>query len=413
MMRRLVRLHPSRCFSTNDAGVRGKVIVISGTTGVGKSSLAHDIALQLGGEIISCDSTSVYRGMDIGSDKPSLEMRSQVPYHCVDVADPCERMTAHRWSKMARQAVQDALCNGRVPIIVGGTGFYLQWMMNFHHVDRPNHVCVDDEAIDHHTRFIQHHGWDAAHAMLRHRDAAYAEKVQRNDVRRLARALAFTHAGLALSDYGPTGGTLQDMEFDYRNFYVTFADDEEKRRTIEARCDHMIRRGLLKEVARLVACGALTPEHPGGRAVGYKETIEYILGPSSPTSPTGKSQFNEYLDRIKASSRRLAKRQLTWFRNQDEEKFWWLASGGRVSAHQLRERITMEYLKPFGAYASDLSDAMEEEVIPLKTRIVSRQMAKQLSARRVHESLERSEVEEAIRDAREDIQRARHRMAMT
>eukprot|EP00283_Hemiselmis_rufescens_P011731 CAMPEP_0173455846 /NCGR_PEP_ID=MMETSP1357-20121228/54998_1 /TAXON_ID=77926 /ORGANISM="Hemiselmis rufescens, Strain PCC563" /LENGTH=410 /DNA_ID=CAMNT_0014423009 /DNA_START=6 /DNA_END=1238 /DNA_ORIENTATION=- len=329
-------------------GERVKVVVISGPTAVGKSALAERLALSLpqGGEIISADSVQVYRGMDIGSNKPTPEERASVPYHLIDVCDPAQEYTAADFADQARLAILDVHSRGKLPIVVGGTGFYLQWLV----YGRPQAPAPTPEATKKADAEADSFQGDWARALTRVQevDAAYSETLAQNDWFRLKRCLeVFYTSGRPLSSFDrPMGkkltfsqvpSALDTSEFDFRCFFL-YRPRLELFRDIDMRCEVMLQRGFLEEVKRLVDEGALRPgptEGPGSeggeraaeRSIGYRQALDLVweLREGGDKDESGDEAVRLFIEGFQAASRQFVKRQLTWFRS--DPTFRWLPAG--------------------------------------------------------------------------------------
>jgi len=278
------------------------LILIVGPTGVGKSALALTLAARIGGEIITCDSMQVYKGFDIGTDKPSPEARKKVPHHLLDIIDGATQFTAADFAALAFNTVLAIGRRGGVPLVVGGTGLYFKALLDglFPGPERDEGVrrTLDWEARE--------HGLGCLRKRLEEVDPIYAEKIGSNDRIRIIRALE-VHAvtGIPLSThFGRTQSRLQD----YAAIKIGLQlDREELCRRIEARVDRMFERGFVEEVRTLLAAGGKETAPPF-KALGYKHVLRFL-----------KDQIGleEAVARTKIETRQYAKRQMTWFRKMD------------------------------------------------------------------------------------------------
>ncbi len=281
-------------------------IAVVGPTAVGKSRAAEDVALHLGGEVVSADSMQVYRDMDIGTAKtPPAERR--VPHHCLDLVAPGEPYSAARFQHDAREAIADISGRGRVPVIAGGTGLYVRAALD--EMDFPAGEVATETRRLLETRAVRE-GGGVLHAELVQLDPEAAALIHPNNVRRTVRALEMLSEGTSYARQAQ--GFKQPIAHyhDTRLVGLTMDRDVLYAR-IDARVDAMMVTGLVAEVERLIAGGyrdALT----AGQAIGYKELIPVV---------EGRSSLDEAVTEIKQSSRRYAKRQLTWFR-ADERVRW-------------------------------------------------------------------------------------------
>ncbi len=275
------------------------VVAVVGPTGVGKSDLAEDLALSLGGEIVSADSMQVYRGMDIGTAKQPLPER-RVPYHCIDLVEPGAAYSAALYQRDARAAFGDIRGRGRRPVLVGGTGLYVRAaldQMEFPDGKYDSPVRAEIESQ------VDSLGPEGLHRLLEERDPESAALIHPNNVRRTVRALEMLAAG------GPTYAH-QVAHFTERRFSVPAIlvgitmERSALYRRIDERVARMLEAGLLEEVTGLLDSGyrdAMT----ASQAIGYKELVPVI---------EGGADIDQAAESIRQATRRYAKRQLTWFR---------------------------------------------------------------------------------------------------
>jgi len=278
------------------------VILIVGPTGVGKSATALVLAERVGGEIIACDSMQVYKGFDIGTDKPPAEARTRVPHHLLDIVDGSKQFTAADFAALAFNAVLAVGRRKAVPLIVGGTGLYFKALLEglFPGPGRDEDVR---RALD---REAEEEGLDHLWKRLEAVDPAYAAKIGPNDRIRIVRALeVHTVTGIPLSaHFGRTQSRLQDYAAVKIGLQL---ERKELVRRIEARVDRMFERGLVEEVRRLLASG-VRETAPPFKALGYKYVLRYLKGSIG---------LEEAVVRTKVDTRQYAKRQMTWFRKMD------------------------------------------------------------------------------------------------
>jgi tRNA dimethylallyltransferase len=285
-------------------------VLIVGPTGAGKSALALDLAERAGGEIINADSMQVYRGFDIGTDKPSAEDRRRIPHHLLDIIDARTQFTAADFADRAFEAIGAIRGRGRRAFVVGGTGLYIKALLDglFPGPGR------DDAVRDALDREAREAGLDALWGRLAAADPAYAAKVGIHDRIRIVRALEVQ----AL-----TGRTMSDHFLETRSRVADFSilkiglrwERKELVRRIEARVYRMFERGLVEEVAGLIASG-LDETAPPFRALGYRHVLRHIKG------EIGRSEAAAL---TKIDTRRYAKRQMTWFRKM--EGLTWFRAG--------------------------------------------------------------------------------------
>ena len=268
-------------------------IVIAGPTAVGKSKVALEVARQLGGEIISVDSMQVYRGMDIGTAKPSDEERRFIPHHLVDVVNVGEAFDAARFARLARSAVEEIQARKRVAILVGGTGLYFRAL-----IDGLGDAPPADPAL---RRELEATPLEHLLAELEQRDPSVHEHIDKRNARRVVRAIEVIRL---------TGRKFSEQRSDWKGkavnatAFVMSRSMEDLRRRIEVRVDEMFNRGLVEETRALMAVG-LADNQTAMQAIGYRQVAEYL---------DGKRSLAQTIDLVKVRTRQYAKRQLTWFR---------------------------------------------------------------------------------------------------
>ncbi|MDO5491507.1 MAG: tRNA (adenosine(37)-N6)-dimethylallyltransferase MiaA [Bacillota bacterium] len=278
---------------------RTRILVIAGPTASGKSALAVNLAEKLGGEIISCDSMQIYRGMDIGSAKPTKEEQARVPHHMIDVADPKEAFSAAKYARMARKAIREIAGRGKLPVVCGGTGLYLNgilYEMDFG--DGPE----DPDLRRRLECRAEEEGGEALHRELAALDPAAAARIHPNNVKKIIRALERLQLGEErVQEFQDI--RRENPEIDPVLIGLTM-DRKKLYGRIERRVEDMMARGLMEEVRRLAAQG-LTAEDISMQGIGYKELIAFL---------SGENTLEEAVAQIKKNTRHYAKRQLTWFR---------------------------------------------------------------------------------------------------
>lgn len=280
--------------------MKQKLICIAGPTASGKTALSIALAKLMDTEIISSDSMQLYRGMDIGTAKPDFTERDGVVHHMFDVAEAGETFSVARYQQMADACAQDILSRGRVPIVCGGTGLYLDALIE-------GSIFSGDEtnleAREKYNAIARERGAHALHEMLRAVDPESAERIHENNVKRVVRALeVYEQTGMTI---GAMNAKNKRPEPKYDAILMALCPTE--RQTlydrIDRRVDQMVEMGLLEEARRLWEDGRLTGT--AGQAIGYKELVPYLQGEAS---------LPDCLDTLKRASRNYAKRQLTWLR---------------------------------------------------------------------------------------------------
>ncbi len=279
-----------------------KLIVLAGPTAVGKTSLSIRLAKAIGGAVISADSMQVYRGMDIGSAKVRPEEREGVPHYLVDVLDPKEEFHVVRFQEMAKEALAEIYAAGQIPILTGGTGFYIQALLydiDFTEQEEDPALRARYEAI------AREKGPETLHQMLEEIDPVSAESIHENNVKRMIRALEFYEkSGVTISSHNERE---RKKESPYRYCYFVLTEDRERiYARIDERVDGMFRDGLVEEVRTLreAGCGRDLVSMQG---LGYKQLLAWLDGDIS---------YEEAVRTIKRDTRHFAKRQLTWFRRE-------------------------------------------------------------------------------------------------
>ncbi|HEX5477445.1 MAG TPA: tRNA (adenosine(37)-N6)-dimethylallyltransferase MiaA [Burkholderiales bacterium] len=278
----------------------GTAFALLGPTASGKSGLAMALAERLPLEIVCMDSALVYRGMDIGTAKPSAEERRRVPHHVIDLVDPDAGYSTGRWRAQAIRAVADILGRGKQPLIVGGTMLYYRALSQGLDVLPQADPEVRRELDAQAARL----GWPALHAELDKVDPKSARRIAPKDTQRIQRALEVWHlTGKPLSSL--QGASKADLPFRLRPFALIPGERAALHRAIEERFDGMLRGGFLEEVESLRARYRLNARMPSMRCVGYRQALEHLEGGSDRATMR---------ERALTATRQLAKRQLTWLR---------------------------------------------------------------------------------------------------
>jgi tRNA dimethylallyltransferase len=306
-----------------------RALVLLGPTASGKSSLAADLAARLPVEIVSMDSAQVYRGMDIGTAKPSREERSRVPHHLIDVVDPDHAYSSGRWRSDAICAAADILGRKRVPLFVGGTMLYYRALVGGLDALPPGNAEIR-EKIDEQAAL---RGWPALHAELAQIDPRSAQRIAPNDSQRIQRALEVRRlTGKPLSAL--QGAAKSELPFRIKAFALVPRDRAELHRRIAARFAGMLQAGLIDEVKTLRRKYRLTAAMPSMRAVGYRQVWQYLEREIDAAALT---------EHAVAATRQLAKRQLTWLRGFEDVENIGLSPTG-VDFEALASRIAHSFL---------------------------------------------------------------------
>ncbi len=274
-------------------------LLLAGPTAVGKSAVALLLAERLGGEIISVDSMQVYRGLDIGTAKPSPRERQRVPHHLIDVVDLTSSFDAAQFSRLARQAVKEIQARGRVPILCGGTGFYFKAFLEGLGDAPPADAALRAE--------LQVTPLSDLLRELEVRDPATFEKIDRKNPRRVIRAIEVMRlTGMPFSRQRAQSNHASYIMHPKSNFFGLARESADLRSRIDARVDAMFQQGLVEETGRLLERG-LAENKTAMQSLGYRQVVEHLRGERS---------LAETIELVKIRTRQFAKRQMTWFRRQ-------------------------------------------------------------------------------------------------
>jgi tRNA dimethylallyltransferase len=322
--------------SANNAQKNNTVIVISGPTGAGKSRLALEVAKRLGGEIISADSVQIYRGLDVGSAKPSAQEMNLVPHHLIDIMDASDDYSAGMFFHHARRATDDVLYRGHVPIVAGGTGLYLRWFIYGKPCVPQSAMNVTSDVWSELASFREAGQWEEAVELVAKAGDPKARHLSMNNWNRLSRSLeiirssgsppsAFTIPYNTFRKQLDTTNLPGSRELDYDFLCIFLACPRvELYRSIDLRCEEMLADtgGLLSEASWLLDIGLLPNSNSATCAIGYRQAMEYLLHCRQNGGQSTPQELIEFLTKFQATSRNFAKRQITWFRN--EEIYHWV-----------------------------------------------------------------------------------------
>lgn len=280
------------------------LVILTGPTAVGKTALSIKLASEIGGEIISADSMQVYRQMDIGSAKIKPEEMGGIPHHLIDILEPEEEFNVCLFEKLALEAMEQIYERGHIPVVVGGTGFYIQALL--YQIDFTEEE-TDTAYRDKLWQLGEEKGNHYLHELLRKVDPESAEEIHENNRKRVIRALEFyENCGKPISTHNKE---QRQKTSAYNSCYFVLTDDRKKLyERIESRVDQMLSKGLVDEVRTLKerGCNASMVSMQG---LGYKEILEYL---------DGRCSLLEAVEKIKKEIRHFAKRQLTWFRREKD-----------------------------------------------------------------------------------------------
>lgn len=274
-----------------------RAVLIAGPTAVGKSEIALCLAERIGGEIIAVDSMQVYRGLDIGTAKPTHADRERVPHHLIDIVELTEAFDAAKFVTLAQAAVNAIQSRGRVPILCGGTGLYFKAFLEGLGEAPPSDTALRAE--------LEATPLEQLLAELRERDPATFAKIDRQNSRRVVRAVEVIRlTGRPFSEQRASWVSVFSDQCSGARSFGIMRNADDLRARIDARVDEMFRRGLVNETRQLLAHG-LAQSRIAMQAIGYRQVVEHLRGERS---------LNETIELVKIRTRQFAKRQLTWFR---------------------------------------------------------------------------------------------------
>lgn len=310
-----------KCLLPEDFAPKQKVIILAGPTGCGKSDFAMQLAKAIEGEILSADSMQVYRGMDIGTAKPTLTEREEIPHHLIDIRDVKDPMNVVDFCALATECLKKFKNQKAVPIVVGGSGFYLHSLLYGPPVG-PLPCPHMRKELEEKLELL---GADALYAQLEQLDPEYARTITCHDRHKIVRALEIMQlTGKKVSTFDWKKRTLL-LPYDFRCWFLHRPRHRLYHR-IDKRCDKMLHDGFLDEVTKLKE--DLTLNSSAAQAIGYRQALEYLA-----TNQT-RSQYAQFVEEFKRASRHYAKRQLTWFR---KEGYHWLD----IEAHDTETAMEM------------------------------------------------------------------------
>lgn len=300
-----------------------KIVAICGPTAVGKTAYSIEIAKKFDGEIVSCDSMQLYKYMDIGSAKPSSEELNQVKHHLIGVVEPSEIFSVAKYKELANEAIDDIISRGKLPIIAGGTGLYLDALLyDLDFAAAPSDSSLRDELY----KIAEEKGNLELHAILQECDPSSAKRIHPNNVRRVVRAIESAKSGVQLKDFA------RDLSLNDKYEFILIGlrrDREELYDRINRRVDVLVEEGLFEEVKMLREMG-LSESDISMKGIGYKEVLAYF---------DGEYDLETAIDTIKKNTRHFAKRQITWLKRYDDMK-WFDLSESKEDKDSIREIIT-------------------------------------------------------------------------
>ena len=285
---------------------KSKVIVICGPTASGKTLLSIELAKQINGEIISCDSMQIYKEMDIGTAKPTLEEMQGIQHYLIDFIEPNKRYSVADYKKDAKNAIKQILSKGKTPIIVGGTGLYLDSLI--YEIDYQE-VEFDLQYRQKLEEIAKEKGIEFLYEKAKQIDPQAIEKISKNDKKRIMRILEIYNATGKNKTMQEIESRKKEIEYDYHVYALSW-DRQTLYERINRRVDIMIEQGLIEEVKNILSKYKEFPTAMQG--LGYKEVVTYLKGEYTK---------EEMIEKIKMETRRYAKRQLTWFR-KNKQTIW-------------------------------------------------------------------------------------------
>ena len=286
--------------------MKQKIIVICGPTASGKTALSIELAKQINGEIISCDSMQIYKDMDIGTAKPTKEEMQGIKHYLIDCVSPNERYSVADYKKDAKKAIEEIIKKGKMPIIVGGTGLYIDSLI--YEIEYPN-IEFDEKYRNELEERAEKEGLQKLYDEAKKIDEKALKKISVNDKKRILRILEIYHATGKNKTQQEIESRKNEPEYDY-DVYALNWDRELLYERINNRVDIMIEQGLVEEVKKIYKKYNKFPTAMQG--LGYKEIVEYL---------EGKTSEDEAIEKIKMETRRYAKRQMTWFR-KNKQTIW-------------------------------------------------------------------------------------------
>ncbi len=283
-----------------------KVYVICGPTASGKTALSIELAKEIGGEIVSCDSMQIYKEMDIGTAKPTIQEMQGIKHYMIDIVSPDERYSVADYKKQAKLAIREIINKGKIPILVGGTGLYVDSLI--YEIEYQD-IEFDEQYRNELEKREEIEGLQNLYEEAKKIDPQAIEKISKNDKKRIMRILEIYHATGKNKTEQEKKSREKEVEFDYKVYAISW-DREILYDRINKRVDIMIQQGLIEEVKKIYNKYEKFPTAMQG--LGYKEVVEYL---------ENKISKEEMIKKIKMETRRYAKRQLTWFR-KNKQTIW-------------------------------------------------------------------------------------------
>ena len=304
---------------------KNKVIVICGPTASGKTALSIELAKKINGEIVSCDSMQIYKDMDIGTAKPTVEEMQGIKHYLIGHVSPEQRYSVADYKKDAKKAIKEIIEKGKMPIIVGGTGLYLDSLI--YEIEYQD-IEFDEDYRNQLEKEVEEKGLEVLYEKAKAIDEEAVKKISPTDKKRILRILEIYHATGKTKTEQEIESRKKEVEFDYKVFALDW-DRQKLYERINKRVDIMMEQGLIEEVKQILKKYDTFPTAMQG--LGYKEVVDYLKGNLTK---------EEMIEKIKMETRRYAKRQLTWFR-KNKQTIWLNAEEGTA---QNINRIVTGYL---------------------------------------------------------------------
>lgn len=284
--------------------MKSKVLVVAGPTASGKTKIGVELAKKLNGEIISADSMQIYKYMDIGTAKPTIEEMQGIPHHLIDFVELGEKFSVVQYKEMANKCIEDILSRGKVPILVGGTGLYINSITEEIKYDE---TAENKEVREKLEKIAETEGNEKLYAKLKEVDIEAYNRLHLNDTKRIIRALeVFETTGVTITEHQKMSKEIE-KKYDYK-IVGLWLERERLYARINRRVDIMIENGLEDEARNIISKLNLEGKTTAFQAIGYKEFLKYFNGECS---------LDDAINSIKQESRRYAKRQVTWFKRTD------------------------------------------------------------------------------------------------
>ena len=303
---------------------KAKVIVICGPTASGKTALSIEVAKKINGEIISCDSMQIYKDMNIGTAKPTKEEMGEIKHYLIDYVLPTERYSVAEYKKDAKKAIKEVIEKGKTPIIVGGTGLYVDSLI--YEIEYPE-IKFDEEYRKKLEKEVEEEGLEKLYEKAKKIDPIAIQKISKTDKKRILRVLEIYHATGKTKTEQEIISRQKEPEYDYK-VYGLLWDRQKLYDRINLRVDIMIEQGLIEEVKTILKKYSEFPTAIQG--LGYKEVVQYL---------NKEITKEEMIEKIKQETRRYAKRQMTWFR-KNKQTIWLNAEDKQNNINIISEGIS-------------------------------------------------------------------------